>query len=35
MDRWSQLQALFEQAIELDESEREAFLADACGDDGI
>ncbi len=31
--RWSQLQALFEKAVALSETERDAFLTEACGDD--
>jgi serine/threonine-protein kinase len=32
-DRWSRIQQLYHQALELDADRREAFLAGACGDD--
>ncbi len=32
-DRWSRVEAVFEQAAELAGDERSAFLEDACGDD--
>ncbi len=32
-DRWNNIQLLFEKALELDESEREIFLAQECGED--
>ena len=31
--RWARLQAIFEQAVALDEPERSAFVAEACGND--
>ena len=33
MDRWQQLQELFNEAVDLPRAERAAFLDKACGDD--
>ena len=32
--RWEKLQAIFDAAVALPEAEREAYLDEACGDDG-
>ncbi|TVP53881.1 MAG: serine/threonine protein kinase [Gemmatimonadales bacterium] len=32
-DRWVRIEALFHEALDLDEDQREAFLRDRCGDD--
>ncbi len=33
-ERWRQLEAVFHEAVELQEEERAAFLAKVCGSDG-